>query len=156
MTPAIKQLQQLRQVFDVLSYETAGTPESGWGSEVVDKLSLPIEQVFKTLVVEASNRELFVALVAVSARLNLKRLAKACGQKKVTMAAPQKVQATTGYVLGGVSPFGQKKSLQTIIDIRAMQFDTVYVSGGKRGIELAVSPNVLKSCLDVTVADIAD
>ena len=142
MTPAIQLLKKHRASFDILSYEHDANAQS-FGLEAVEKLSLPAEQVFKTLVLETSEQQLIVAITPVMQQVNLKLLAKACGAKKVQMAAAQKVENSTGYILGGVSPLGQKKRLATYVHTSAQQFATVYVSAGKRGLEIALVPALL-------------
>lgn len=146
MTPATKQLTRLKIAFDLLQYQHE-TNASSYGDEVVEKLKLNAEQVFKTLVVNYDGDKLAVAIVPVNVKLNLKAIAKTLKTKKVQMAAAQKVEASTGYILGGVSPIGQKKKLTTIIDDSAQQFDKIYVSGGRRGLEVALSPiDLAKVC----------
>jgi len=101
-----------------------------------------MERVFKTLVVSAiinNNDQLAVAIIPVEYQLNLKLMAKALKTKKVKMAEEKRVESSTGYVLGGVSPLGQKKPLITIIDSTSQLFDTIFVSGGKRGLEIELS-----------------
>ena len=139
MTPAIELLKKQKIPFEVLSYEhDAGN--SHYGLEAVEKLNLDSAQVYKTLVLETHEKELIVAVTPVSQQVNLKLLAKLCGAKKVAMAAAQKVQTSTGYILGGVSPLGQKKRLPTLIHSSASQFESIYVSAGKRGLEVALKP----------------
>jgi Cys-tRNA(Pro)/Cys-tRNA(Cys) deacylase len=88
-------------------------------------------------------------------QLSMKKLAKAVSGKRATMAQAKKVQRMSGYVLGGVSPFGQKKRLTTLLDINASNFDIIYVSGGRRGLEIAISPNSIELFLNAAVADIS-
>lgn len=142
MTPAIEQLKKSRIKFDVLSYEH-DVNNTNYGLEAVEKLNLNSAQVFKTLVLETSEQQLIVAVTPVNQQINLKQLAKLCAVKKVMLAEPQKVQASTGYILGGVSPLGQKKRLKTYIHSSALDFDTIYISAGKRGLEVKLSPNDL-------------
>ena len=142
MTPAIEQLKKSRIKFDVLSYEH-DVNNTNYGLEAVEKLNLNSAQVFKTLVLETSEQQLIVAVTPVTQQINLKQLAKLCAVKKVMLAEPQKVQASTGYILGGVSPLGQKKRLKTYIHSSALDFDTIYISAGKRGLEVKLSPNDL-------------
>lgn len=120
-----------------------------YGLEAAEKLQLPLEWVFKTLVAELDNGTLVVAIIPVDKKLNLKQLAKAAKAKKAAMAAPEKVQRSTGYVLGGVSPIGQKKRLATFIDESAQQLAQIYVSGGRRGLDIELTPTALQ---DVTQA----
>ncbi|HDY92183.1 Cys-tRNA(Pro) deacylase [Pseudoalteromonas sp. SR43-6] len=153
MTPAIELLKKQKIPFEVLSYEhDAGN--SQYGLEAVEKLNLDSAQVYKTLVLETHERQLIVAVTPVSQQVNLKQLAKLCGAKKVAMAAPQKVQASTGYILGGVSPLGQKKRLATFIHSSASLFDTIYVSAGKRGLEIALSPTNLAALTSAKFGDL--
>lgn len=153
MTPAIELLKKQKIPFEVLSYEhDAGN--SQYGLEAVEKLNLDSAQVYKTLVLETHERQLIVAVTPVSQQVNLKQLAKLCGAKKVAMAAPQKVQASTGYILGGVSPLGQKKRLATLIHSSASLFDTIYVSAGKRGLEIALSPTNLAALTNAKFGDL--
>ncbi|MDN3474656.1 Cys-tRNA(Pro) deacylase [Pseudoalteromonas sp. APC 3355] len=153
MTPAIELLKKQKIPFEILSYEhDAGN--SQYGLEAVEKLNLDSAQVYKTLVLETHERQLIVAVTPVSQQVNLKQLAKLCGAKKVAMAAPQKVQASTGYILGGVSPLAQKKRLATFIHSSASLFDTIYVSAGKRGLEIALSPTNLAALTSAKFGDL--
>ena len=151
MTPAITLLEQKRINFTVLSYEHDSTAAQ-FGLEAVEKLNLNSAQVFKTLVLETSEQQLIVAVTPVTQQVNLKQLAKLCAVKKVMMADPQKVQASTGYILGGVSPLGQKKRLKTYIHSSALDFEMIYVSAGKRGLEVTLSA---KSLAHITQASFA-
>jgi Cys-tRNA(Pro)/Cys-tRNA(Cys) deacylase len=99
--------------------------------------------VFKTLVAELDSKELVVAMVPVNAMLSLKQLAKAAKAKKAVMADRQRVERSTGYVLGGVSALGQKKRLRTFIDESAEGFETLFISAGRRGLEIELSPAAL-------------
>lgn len=152
MTPAINLLKKKGISFDVLSYQHEPSQQQ-FGLEAVEKLNLPAEQVFKTLVLEDTEHQLLVAIVPVSQQVNLKMLAKAACVKKVQMAPQQKVENTTGYILGGVSPLGQKKRLVTYIHESAQEFDVMYVSAGKRGLEIALSPQDLCSLLNAKFAN---
>ena len=153
MTPAIDLARKAGIAHQV--HEYGHDPKSdSYGTEAAEKLGLDPDRVFKTLVVETDNGELVVGIVPVSATLNLKRLARAIKAKKVTMADKQKVQRTTGYVLGGVSPLGQKKALTTVIDGSAQGFDTIYVSAGRRGLEIELSADSLRQLTRGTMADI--
>ena len=153
MTPAIELLKKQKIPFEVLSYEH-DTSNSHYGLEAVEKLNLDSAQVYKTLVLETHEGQLIVAVTPVSQQVNLKQLAKLCGTKKVVMAAPQKVQTSTGYILGGVSPLGQKKRLTTFIHSSASLFSTIYVSAGKRGLEIALSPTDLAFLTNAQFGDL--
>ena len=154
MTPATKQLKRNKISFEVLQYQHEANARS-FGLEVVEKLSLNAEQVFKTLVVCCDTDDLIVAIVPVKMKLNLKTIAKVLKVKKVKMADAKRVEASTGYILGGVSPLGQKKTLSTVIDISAERFAQIYISGGKRGLEIALSPIDLANMCKAVFADIS-
>ncbi len=124
-----------------------------FGLEAADVLGLPPEQVFKTLLVD-SGAGLAVAVVPVSGRLDLKAMAAALGVKRVTMADPAAAQRSSGYVVGGISPVGQKRDLPTVVDESAELFDVVYVSGGRRGLDLGLSPADLVRVTGAVVADV--
>ena len=154
MTPATKQLEKNKISFETLQYQHDSSASS-FGLEAVDKLSLNAVQVFKTLVICCDTDQLAVAIVPVNLKLNLKAIAKALKVKKVKMADAKRVEASTGYVLGGVSPLGQKKSLATVIDTSAENFKLIYVSGGRRGLEIALSPIDLGKLCRATFASIS-
>lgn len=154
MTPAINQLKRQKVSFDIHQYQHDANTES-FGLEAVEKLSLNAEQVFKTLVICTDTNQLAVAIVPVMFKLNLKAIAKSLKVKKAKMADANRVEASTGYVLGGVSPIGQKKALTTVIDQSAQQFTNIFVSGGKRGLEIELSPLDLAKICRATFADIA-
>jgi len=147
MTPAINILKKHRIAHTLHKYkhEQANT---AYGPEAAEKLNIPPEQVFKTLVCMLDTTELVVAIVPVTSMLNLKLLAKTCGSKKSAMADKTAVEKTTGYVLGGVSPLGQRKRLRTVIDASAQGHQTIYVSAGRRGLEIELSPHDLANVTD--------
>jgi Cys-tRNA(Pro)/Cys-tRNA(Cys) deacylase len=109
--------------------------------------------VFKTLFVSVDGR-LVVGIVPVSGQLDLKAVAAAVGGKKAVMADPADAERATGYVVGGISPIGQKKAHPTVLDESALGFETVYVSGGRRGLDLGLSPEDLVGVTRATVAPI--
>ena len=135
MTPAIDQLISLG-VHHKLHQYTHDPLAASYGTEAAEQLAVNAQQVFKTLVVETGHKVLAVAVVPVDQQLNLKLLAKALAVKKVVMAEPIIVSRSTGYVLGGVSPIGQKRLLKTVIDTSAKDHASIYVSGGRRGLEI--------------------
>lgn len=139
MTPAIDLAKQKHIDHRVHSYEHDASAAS-YGEEAATALGINPSQVFKTLVAATNAGELLVAVVPVSHQLNLKSLAKAAKAKRCDMADKLKVQRTTGYVLGGVSPLGQKKPLRTFIDTSAHDYATVFVSAGRRGLEIELAP----------------
>ena len=153
MTPAIKELNGAGVAFTVREYER-GEALHDFGREAADKLGLDPDQVFKTLLVTADGGQA-VAIVPVSSKLSLKALGKALCVKRVDMCDPAIAERVTGYVRGGISPFGQKQRLPTVLDETATVFDTIYVSGGKRGFDIGVAPNVVIDLLEAVVADIA-
>lgn len=153
MTPAVRALEAAGVAFTLHEYER-GDSLHDFGIEAAEKLGLDADQVFKTLLVSTDGGHA-VAIVPVSSKLSLKAVGKALGAKRVEMCDPAVAERITGYVRGGISPFGQKKRLPTVIDQMATVFGTVYVSGGKRGLDVGVSPDDLVVLLDATVADIA-
>jgi Cys-tRNA(Pro)/Cys-tRNA(Cys) deacylase len=146
MTPCIKLLKKHKITHNIHQYEHDSSVAS-YGDEAALKLGVQKERVFKTLVVTTEKKELAVGVVPVSSKLSLKAMAKALGAKKVSMADAKDVQASTGYILGGVSPLGQKKRLKTIIDVTAQEYPTIFVSAGKRGLEVELSANDMQKLL---------
>ncbi len=153
-TRAIVALERGGVPFTVHHYEHAARSTVGYGLEAAQVLGLDPDQVFKTLMVVVDGT-LTVAVVPVSARLDLKALASAVGGKKAAMADPAAAERATGYVVGGISPLGQKTAHPTVIDESAELFDTVYVSGGRRGLDIGLAPGDLIAQTHATVADIA-
>ena len=127
---------------------------ASYGLEAADRLGLDPAAVLKTLLADVDGH-LVVALAPVSCRLDLKALAAAVGGKRATMAEPAVAERSSGYVVGGISPIGQRRPLPTVVDRSATGLSTVYVSGGRRGLDLGLSPDDLVRLLDATVADVA-
>lgn len=142
MTPAIDVAREAGIEHHIHQYQH--DPDSaGYGTEAAEKLGLNPACVFKTLVVAVDTRTLVVAIVPVNAMLSMKRIAKAANGKKAIMADTQQVQRSSGYVLGGVSPLGQKRPLATFIDESAQLFEWIHVSAGRRGLEIELAPEDL-------------
>jgi len=142
MTPAINMAKKAKIAFDIHSYTHDPSIQS-YGSEASEKMGISPERVFKTLVVLIDAKQMVVAVIPVSSMLSMKLIAKAAGGKKAEMANGADVERSTGYILGGVSPLGQKKSLKTFIDSSAKNFSTIFVSAGRRGLEIELSPQDL-------------
>ncbi|MGI9613911.1 MAG: Cys-tRNA(Pro) deacylase [Acidimicrobiales bacterium] len=157
MTPAITLLEQAKVTHRVLTYEHDPASEA-YGLEAADALGLDPELVFKTLVVslQADGAERHaVAVVPVSANLDLKAFAAAAGVKRAAMADRGDAERITGYVRGGISPLGQKKRLLTFVDGSAETTDVLYVSGGRRGVDIELAPTDLVSLTGGRFASIA-
>ncbi|MDF1690860.1 MAG: Cys-tRNA(Pro) deacylase [Zhongshania sp.] len=154
MTPAINLAKKHKIAHTVHEYSHDPASHS-YGLEAVEKLGLNAAQVFKTLVVAQEPKGLAVAVVPVAGQLNLKAMAKALKVKKVAMAAPADVARSSGYVLGGVSPLGQKRLLPTVIDASAAGFASIYVSAGRRGLEIELAAQDLLALTGGLLAPIA-
>ena len=142
MTPAVSKLKKSGVQFTLDEYDHDPGIRA-FGQEAAQKLGLAENQIFKTLVVDIQGKGLAVAVVPVSEQLDLKAVAKAMGGKKASMADKERVEKVTGYLTGGVSPIGQRKMLPTFIDVSAKEFEKIWVSGGKRGLQISLSPSDL-------------
>lgn len=152
-TPATVALTNAGAPFTL--HEYAHDPRaSSYGLEAAEALGLEPAQVFKTLMAETGGK-LAVGIVPVTGQLDLKALARALGVSKAVMAEVAAAERATGYVAGGISPFGQKRPHPTVLDESALGFDVVYVSGGRRGLDLGVAPADLVRVTGATVATIA-
>ncbi len=153
MTPAINVAKKHKIDHNVHEYTHEPSSDS-YGLEAAQKLGIATAKIFKTLVVSTENKQLVVAVIPVSAMLSMKMIAKAAGTKKATLALPADVKRSTGYVLGGVSPLGQKKRLKTFIDISAKDHPRIFVSAGRRGLEIELSPDDLTFALNATLTEL--
>ncbi|RDH77635.1 Cys-tRNA(Pro) deacylase [Mycolicibacterium moriokaense] len=156
-TPAIAALLAAEIPHDVLRYQHDPNNES-FGDEAVTALAgdsgVDPDQVFKTLIVALPSNALAVAVLPVGSQLSLKAAAAALGVAKATMADRAVAERSSGYVIGGISPFGQRKRLPTVLDVSALRFDRVLCSAGKRGWDVAVHPQDLIRLTDAVTADI--
>jgi Cys-tRNA(Pro)/Cys-tRNA(Cys) deacylase len=138
-TPAVRALEKAAVSHTLHPYDPEHSSDQGHGEAAVAALGADPRQVFKTLVARVDGR-LTVAVVPVAGTLDLKALAAATGGRKAVMADPAEAERTTGYVLGGISPLGQKKALPTVVDESALGFATVMVSAGRRGLQVELAP----------------
>jgi Cys-tRNA(Pro)/Cys-tRNA(Cys) deacylase len=126
---------------------------TAYGLEAADVLGIEPARVFKTLMVEVEGR-LAVAVVPVSGNLDLKAVAAALGSKKATMADPKAAERRTGYVLGGISPLGQRQTSPTVVDESALSFEAILVSGGRRGLDIELAPADLVRLTEAVIAPV--
>ncbi|BAX99000.1 Cys-tRNA(Pro)/Cys-tRNA(Cys) deacylase [Mycobacteroides stephanolepidis] len=156
-TPAVAVLIAAGVDYELLPYEHR-PGESAYGDEAVRALAgsgLVPEQIFKTLLISLDRgADLAVAVIPVPATLSLKAAAAALGRAKATMADPAAAERSSGYVVGGISPLGQRKSLPTVIDSSALTWDRILCSAGKRGLQMALAPTDLVRLADAVTAPI--
>lgn len=154
MTPGIKLLEKQKVTHRLHRYEL-GEYEGSYGEAVAAALGVEPARLFKTLVAELKGGELVVAIVPVDHSLDLGLLAAAAGAKTAAMAAPAAAERATGYVTGGISPFGQRRRLRTFTDRSLAGFATVLVSAGRRGLQVEVSPADLLRVTGAVEAELA-
>jgi Cys-tRNA(Pro)/Cys-tRNA(Cys) deacylase len=154
LTPAIKALERQGIAHTVHRYQAGEGDERTYGEAVAAAMGAEPATVFKTLVAQLSGGELVVAVVPVTGTLDLRRLAAVAGAKSAAMAEPSLAEKATGYVTGGISPFGQRKRLRAFVDSSAQRCETVYVSAGRRGLQVQVTPQDLVLVTSATVADL--
>ncbi len=156
MTPAIKLLDKMKIPYQIREYQPSDDSKN-YGEAAANALKQDTSRVFKTLIsiLDGDHRKPVVALVAVSDQLDLKKLASEMKGRKAVMADPGQAQKSTGYVVGGISPIGQRQLLPTLIDSSARSFDTLFISGGKRGVQLEINPNDLIALIAGRFADIS-
>ncbi len=155
MTPALRAAAAAGIAVTVHEYahDAAG---GNYGMEAAQALGLDPARVFKTLLValDGDPRRLAVAVVPVAGQLDLKAMARACRAKRAEMADPAQAERVTGYVVGGISPLGQKRRLPTVIDASVQGFASVFVSGGRRGLDIEIAPPDLIRLCDAGLAAI--
>ena len=139
ITPAVRSMEQAGLRFQLLEYDYDRSAEE-IGLQAAQALGRPPSTVFKTLVVALDFGELICAIIPSDARLNLKAIALAAGAKKAELSDPKKAERTTGYVVGGISPLGQRKRLRTFIDASALPLNEIVVNGGRRGLQIVLRP----------------
>jgi Cys-tRNA(Pro)/Cys-tRNA(Cys) deacylase len=159
-TRAIEAVMAAGLAFRVHEYRHDPGAQS-YALEAADALGVDPDQVHKTLILQVDRLpqqrpDLVVALVPASTSCDLKAMARALGEKRVDLASPLDAQRSTGYVLGGISPLGQRQSLRTVIDEEAQLWDTIFVSAGRRGLEIELVPTELAVLLGATFAPIAN
>lgn len=151
-TNAMRMLDQSNIPYETGEYEYDESDLSG--DHVADYLGISKEEIFKTLVTRGNDNELYVFVVPVSGELDLKKAAAAAGVKKVEMIHVKEISNLTGYLRGGCSPIGMKKQYPTFIDETAILFDKIYISGGKRGLQIIIDPQVLADFTGAKLVDI--
>jgi Cys-tRNA(Pro)/Cys-tRNA(Cys) deacylase len=154
MTPAVEALRRAGVAHRVIELGTTA-PAGNYGEATAKALGVCPKAVFKTLVARVDSKELVVALVPVETELDTKALATLIGAKRVALAPPRDAERSTGCVVGGISPFGQRKALRTFADASLMTHATVFVSAGRRGLELALAPGDLVALCGARVGAIA-
>jgi Cys-tRNA(Pro)/Cys-tRNA(Cys) deacylase len=152
-TPAVDVLVHLGTPFTLHEFRHDAT-STGFGLEAAVGLDVEADRVCKTLVAVADGNPA-IAVIPVSCELDLKALARVLGAKRAEMADPKVAERITGYVRGGISPLGQRQRLTTVLDSLVTSFETIYVSGGRRGLEIELAPSDLLEVTGGLVADVA-
>ena len=152
-TNVMRLLEAASIQFRTMEYEVDENDLSG--VHVANQLGQPVEQVFKTLVVQGEKQGYMVCCIPVAEELDLKKVAKVAGDKKVEMLPMKELLGVTGYVRGGCSPIGMKKEFETVFDQSSQAYSTLLFSAGKRGISVEVDPQEIKKIINYKIADIA-
>lgn len=151
-TPAIRYLKERKVEFDVFQYEY--TPKGG-AQQTADELRVELHKVVKTLVMEGEGVPPFIVLMHGDREVSTKALARYLGWKSVFPSNPQTASNWTGYVFGGTSPFGTRKPMRVLIQKSILELDEIYINGGKQGLILKITPDVLAELLDYELVDVA-
>ena len=150
-TNVMRILEKEKIVYEAIFYDCDDFID---GITVADKTGRPHEQSFKTLVAQGKSEEYYVFVIPIAEELNLKRAAKTAGEKSIEMIHVKDIQKVTGYIRGGCSPLGMKKKYKTFIHQSAMDYDSIYISGGKLGVTLKVSPKELARIIPAQSSDL--
>ncbi|MGZ4723309.1 MAG: Cys-tRNA(Pro) deacylase [Ilumatobacteraceae bacterium] len=153
-TPALVVLDAAAVPYRLHEFEADPT-KRGFGQAAAMALGVELDRVFKTLIATVDDHNHVVAIVPVSGQLSLKELAAAVSGKRAEMCPPETAERLTGYVVGGISPFGQKRVLPVVIDETCVLFDSIFVSGGRRGLDIEIAPDDLITLLGATTAPIS-
>lgn len=152
-TNALRKLDQKKISYETFTYSIEEDQVDG--ITVANKIGQPVEEVYKTLVLQGKNNY-YVAVIPVEATLNIKAISKVVGEKKLEMLAVKNLEKTTGYIRGGCSPVGMKKQFPTVIDASAQTFETIIVSAGQIGIQMKVNVDELVQLINAKVSPITD
>ena len=154
-TPAIRTLERAKINFTIHTYDDNSLDHAlSYGEAVAAQLGVSPERLFKTLVIDVDGAP-HIAAVPVAGSLDLKAFAKAAGGKRAVMASAAVAERSTGYVTGGISPFGQRKRLPFVVDVSVLDHASVWVSGGKRGLQIELAPEALVKEVAARVARIS-
>ncbi len=153
-TPALVVLDAAAVPYRLHEFEADPT-KRGFGQAAAMALGVELDRVFKTLIATIDDHDHVVAIVPVNGQLSLKELAAAVSGKRAEMCPPETAERLTGYVVGGISPFGQKRALPVVIDETCVLFDSIFVSGGRRGLDIEIAPDDLITLLGAMTAPIA-
>ena len=150
VTPAVRAAEAAGLAFRLLEYDYDPSADA-IGMAAAAALGLPAEQVFKTLIAVLDGKEMVTVVIPSPARLSVKALAAAAGAKRAEMSDPAKAEKATGFVVGGISPLGQRKRLRCFLDASATGHTEIVVNGGRRGLQIAAEPGALARALGATV-----